>query len=252
MRDCDKFAWLWIHLDGNKATVSVKERTPIPDMVSAEDYSNCVASRDGVVVGIMPRKGRQIVKIGDVVKKGDLLISGISETKTGEVRYVHADGIVMAKTWYTKNGIYNHTRTDRYLTGKSKKVYYLEIAGNRMPIGKVDIDFDKYDVSETKKVCPFLNLAFTICTYCEIIEENVTIEDDEVVASAKEFLSKQLNDELSQCENIKVEDISSEWITNSMGNIEVRVTFECTEDIALYQPLDKPEMEEHNGEDGTV
>ena len=242
MRDCDKFAWLWIHLEGNKATVTVKERTPKPDMVSAEDYSNCVASRDGVVVEIMPRTGRQIVKPGDVVKKGDLLISGLSETKTGEIRYVHADGIVTAKTWYTAEGEYNHTRIDRILSGRTKKLYFIEAGENRMPIGSDDIGFENYDVSEIKKVCPILNLAFTICTYCEIIEENVTIDDEEAVASAKEVLTKQLNDELSSKDSLVIDNISSEWITNSMGNIEVRVTFECTEDIAMYQSLDKPEI----------
>ena len=123
-----------------------------------------------------------------------------------------------------------------------------------MPVGSDEIGFDKYDVSETKKVCPFLNLSFTICTYCEIIEENVTIDDEEAVASAKKVLTKQLNDELSSKESLVIDTISSEWITNSMGNIEVMVTFECTEDIAMYQSLDKPEilMEEQNGENSTV
>ena len=111
-----------------------------------------------------------------------------------------------------------------------------------MPIGSDDIGFENYDVSEIKKVCPILNLAFTICTYCEIIEENVTIDDEEAVASAKEVLTKQLNDELSSKDSLVIDNISSEWITNSMGNIEVRVTFECTEDIAMYQSLDKPEI----------
>jgi similar to stage IV sporulation protein len=254
MRDYNQFAWLWIHLEGNKAFVTVKERTPKPDMVSAEDYSNCVASRDGVVLEIMPRTGRQIVKTGDVVKAGDLLISGMSETKTGEIRYVHADGIVKAKTWYSAKGVYNHNRTDRHLTGRKNKLYFLDIGGYRMPVGSDEIGFDKYDVSETKKVCPFLNLSFTICTYCEIIEENVTIDDEEAVASAKKVLTKQLNDELSSKESLVIDTISSEWITNSMGNIEVMVTFECTEDIAMYQSLDKPEilMEEQNGENSTV
>lgn len=252
MKNCDKFAWLWIHLDGNKASVTVKERTPKPYIVSKDDYSNCVASRDGVVVEIMPRTGRQIVKVGDVVKKGDLLISGMSETKTGEIRYVHADGIVTAKTWHTATGEYNHTRVDRHLTGEKKNLYFVEIGGYRMPLGRDDAGFEKYDTYEVKKVCPILNLAFTICTYCEIIEENVTVDDNEVVDSAVKFLSERLRNELSDNRNLEIVDVTSEWSTNSMGNIEVRVTFECTEDIALYQPLDKPEMEEHDGEDSTV
>ena len=252
MRDYKQFAWLWIHLEGNKAFITVKERTPKPDMVSPDDYSNCVASRDGVIVEIMPRTGRQIVKAGDVVKSGDLLISGMSETKNGEIRYVHADGIVKAKTWYSANGVYNHNRIDRHLTGRKNKLYFLDVGGYRMPVGRDEIGFDKYDVSETKKVCPFLNLAFTICTYCEIIEENVTIDDEEVVATAKEFLCRQLNDEVLTKESLEIDNISSEWFTDSAGNIEVRVTFECTEDIALYQPLNQSIMEEHNGENSTV
>ena len=122
--------------------------------------------------------------------------------------------------------------------------------------GKDFLGFEKYDVTETKKVCPILNLAFTISTYCEIIEENVTISDDEVVSTAEEFLIKQLKDQLSSNKSLKIDNTSMEWIANSRGNIEVRVTMECTEDIAMYQSLEKPAtydaMEEHDGKNSTL
>lgn len=255
LKSYDKLAWLWIHLEGTKATVTVKERTPVPDMRDAGDYSNCVASSDGVIIEIMPRYGRQIVRPGDVVKKGDLLISGMSETLTGEIRYLHADGIVMAKTWYTAQGEYHHTRCDRYLTGRTKKLYNLNVGNHSMPIGTDKIGFEKYDVSEEcKKIVPFLNLSFTIYTYCEIIEENVTISDKEVADTAAAYLEQRLKADLADKASLEINDIATEWSVNSRGNIDVRVTFECSEDIAQYQPLYKPEilLEEHDGENSTV
>ncbi len=39
---------------------------------------------------------------GDTVKPGDLLIEGIMEGKYTENRYVHAEGEIFAKVWYTK------------------------------------------------------------------------------------------------------------------------------------------------------
>ena len=118
IKNFDEFSWIWIDLNGTRANVTIKERVPVPEISDNTDYSNCVASSDGVIVEVMPRYGKQIVFPGDVVKRGDLLISGISETKADDIRYLHADGIVMAKTWYSISGEYNHTRIDRHLTGE--------------------------------------------------------------------------------------------------------------------------------------
>ena len=44
----------------------------------------------------------QYIKKGETVKKGDVLVQGWLEGKYTDNRYVHAEGEVIAKVWYTE------------------------------------------------------------------------------------------------------------------------------------------------------
>ena len=255
IKDSGEFSWMWIDIKGTVANVTVKEKIHIPEMTDYSDYSNCIASNDAQIIEVMPRYGKQMVFPGDVVKKGDLLISGISETKTDKIRYIHADGIIMAKTWYSLTGEYNHTRYDRYLTGDSKKRYNINIMGYDMPVSFNGQLYDKYDKKEkVKKIPGFLNFSFTISTYYEIMEKSVTINDKEVVESAVHVLKQELYESLKSKKDLTVNNITYDYYENESGNIVVTVNFECIEDIAQYQQICKPEYytEEINGENSDV
>ena len=79
-----ELAWVQINRRGTVAYVEVAERAPIsqndpPPFVC----SNVVADRDCVIESITVESGRALVKSGDVVRKGDILISGVIETENG-------------------------------------------------------------------------------------------------------------------------------------------------------------------------
>ena len=50
----------------------------------------------------MAQNGTPLVKEGDLIKEGTILIGGWLEGKYTGTRYVHANGQVEAKVWYTK------------------------------------------------------------------------------------------------------------------------------------------------------
>lgn len=58
-----------------------------------------VATRDGIVHTIVTRAGTPVVKAGDVVRAGDLLIRGEERTSEGAVKPVAARGSVTARVW---------------------------------------------------------------------------------------------------------------------------------------------------------
>ncbi len=242
LKNNNKLSWIWIDIKGTKAYVKVKERTPVPQIADSTDYSNCVASTDGVIIEVMPRYGRQIVHPGDVVKEGDLLISGMSETLSDNIRYIHADGIVTAKTWYRISGEYNHTKIDRYRTGNKQKRYMLNIGNVSLPFGsKKDIEYINFDKETSiKKISDILNLSFTICTYYEIIEDRKSIDDNEVALSALNVLANILKIQ-TYTNNALIQNTEHSYYINESGNVCVTVTIECIEDIARYKPLTKPQ-----------
>ncbi len=89
-----ELAWVQINRRGTVAYVEVIERSSLevePDVIYTA--SNIVATHDCVIEEITVYEGRALVKPGDVVKKGDMLISGIVEDEGG-VRITRASGSV--------------------------------------------------------------------------------------------------------------------------------------------------------------
>ena len=96
----EKISWISINITGNVANVSIKEK--LEEKTKADTgYTNIVSKYDGQIVSISVLEGEKQIYIGDVVKKGDLLISGIIDSKSQGVRYVQANGIV--KAYVNKN-----------------------------------------------------------------------------------------------------------------------------------------------------
>lgn len=92
----EDISWVSVNIEGNIANVLVKESKKTQN--EAEYYSNIVAKSDAQIVEIKVKNGEQSVKIGDVVKEGELLISGIIDSQSLGVRYEKASGEVLART----------------------------------------------------------------------------------------------------------------------------------------------------------
>ena len=95
--ESDDIAWISVNRRGTVAYVEVIESENVG--IRKENgplYSNIVADRDGVIEEITVQSGRANVKIGDVVKKGDVLISGVIENEKG-VSFCRAQGYVRAE-----------------------------------------------------------------------------------------------------------------------------------------------------------
>jgi similar to stage IV sporulation protein len=99
--------WLGITVQGVVAEVKVVKRKIAPAPLGGCDI---IAAHDGVISKLVVVRGVPVVKEGDTVARGDLLISGVEWLKDSEsenlVKYeVSASGIVEAKTWYDLEAI---------------------------------------------------------------------------------------------------------------------------------------------------
>lgn len=96
-------SWVSISMDGTKVTVRLAETIEAPEIVEKEVPSDIVAAKDGVILSISAERGTPLVKPGDVVKAGQVLISsqitGETEGETSYAAQTAAAGSVTAKTW---------------------------------------------------------------------------------------------------------------------------------------------------------
>lgn len=96
-------SWASVSVKGTDATIRLAETIEKAEIVDKETPCDIVAAQDGVILKITAERGTPLVTEGDVVKKGDVLIS--SEVIIGlegeeqRPEYVAAEGAVTARVW---------------------------------------------------------------------------------------------------------------------------------------------------------
>lgn len=141
-----ELSWIWPDLGGSKVIVTVKEKLLAPEIFDMEDYKNIVASKDGVIESMIVKSGNPMVKIGDTVICGDVLVSGVLESqKDLAPRYVQADAEVYAAVWYEKSKAVSRDYIIKRETGRQEKKYTFKIGGLKIKLfADNEPEFDKY------------------------------------------------------------------------------------------------------------
>lgn len=90
-------SWISINVQGNIAYVEVRENKSAATCESKK-FANVTAKKSGVVEYTSIYRGNTVVKAGQYVEKGQLLISGIYDSERVGFRFTRASGKVMART----------------------------------------------------------------------------------------------------------------------------------------------------------
>ena len=120
-------AWIGIEIKGTNAIVKIVEADLKPDIIKEEEYCNIVATKDAMIVKINAQNGTAVVKEGDIVTKGTVLIQGWLEGQFTGIRYVHANGEVQAKVWYSQKISVPLKQTKKIKTDKEENKYSVKI-----------------------------------------------------------------------------------------------------------------------------
>ena len=98
LEESETIGWLNINRQGSVAYVTVKEKEIKAPQSSEKYYSNIVAVTDCVIEEITVKSGFPMVKAGDTVKAGQLLISGVIPNELGG-GFVRAEGEVKGRVF---------------------------------------------------------------------------------------------------------------------------------------------------------
>lgn len=134
MQRMDSIAWISINLKGSEAIVEIKEKQFSPEREVQGEPSNIVALYDGKIERMETYRGTAVVADGDVVTKGQILISGIVEDLSGGAQFVDAEGKVYAETHRIISQKVNMNRVTARSVGDEIKKYRVKIFGLEIPI----------------------------------------------------------------------------------------------------------------------
>lgn len=134
MKEIESLSWATVNKKGSVAVIEVREKTQAPQMYDASKPTNLVASEDGVVLSVDVLYGKEEVKPGSAVTKGDLLIGGVVTHRDGTESLIHADGYV--KALVRKNGSFSYRDFTYYELTDSASRKVIFFFGIKIPIGK--------------------------------------------------------------------------------------------------------------------
>lgn len=235
----EDISWIGIEIKGTNAIVEVVEAEEKPEIVNENDYCNIVSNRTGKIIKITTNNGTAMVKKGDIIKEGALLIAGWIEGKYTGTRFVRAEGKVDALVWYTENAEVKLNEKKIEKTGNIEKKYALNINNFRINLYKKLSNFEKYDTIYTsKKIKIFSNFYIPVelieCNNFEIKEENINYSEEEAKAEAKRRAEEKLNEKVKDKE--KIRNITVNY-TVEADKVKAEVTYEVFENIGTKEKI---------------
>lgn len=223
----NKLAWASVNLEGSIASVNVTEVKE-----KEEDNSiatNLKAAADGIITKIDVTSGNCVVKVGDTVAKGQLLVSGVIE-RENSTRFVHSSGSITAKTEREIRVSADFERTVSVKTGKLKKRSVLSFFGIKIPLylGSVNGSFESHTEKNDFKLLGE-KLPISIQT------RHFEMTNEKVVIVSKDILLKDLDGLLkaeAQKNNIGVFEFKNREYEETKDGITLKAIIAAEENIA--------------------
>ena len=231
--------WVSINIRGSTAVIEVREAKKSPAIEETAGTSNIVASKDGQVEIIEPYKGTPAVKPGQTVLKGDLLVSGITESRIQTYIFDDAKGYIAART---NIPVFSQADSSRKILVPSEtKVYSLSVLGKEIPLGR------KRDAQMTythrswlyigKKRMPF-GIIYTL--YTDFSEEEKTAGTNQVRLTA---INNYL---INSYRSTMHAQIISDTVKLKQTDKQVKISgnYSCFENIGQRIPIETEEIPE--------
>lgn len=129
MVENDEIAFISIFLKGTNAIVQVHERVLPWDKENLTAPVNIIASYPGQIINLEVVSGESMVKRGQAVEKGQLLVSGVTDSNTVGFRIKSASGKVLAATTHEINYKIPMKQIEKCYTGRQKTHKSIKILG---------------------------------------------------------------------------------------------------------------------------
>lgn len=194
----DRIIWVSASIDGTKLTINLKENNTNAIIAESESIRDIVASKDGVIESILVRSGTAIVKPGDEVKKGDILVTSkvVCINEFGEEMktiYTNADADIIINTSYEYKDEINREYEEKEYTGNIMEEELIRI-GNTEVETNFKCNYEHYDiVVEYKNPSPYAPILYGYKYYREYKIIKKSYSDESITAILEGNLNNYLN-----------------------------------------------------------
>lgn len=236
----DRLAWLSVRMQGTVAEVQVMERKAEGQEAEPKRPADLVARVDGQIEMLELYRGNAVVRAGQAVRRGELLVSGIFEHENIGCRFTRAAGRVLARTEHTLTVEIPFSDTEKVCYATEKGDVWLNFFAFTGKIsentGNGTADCDIIETVTHPDLWFLQNLPFSLRRETRRLwrEETVTRTPEEATALAYERLETALR-QLS--ENAQLLSCKTEMTLTDEG-VVLECTVTCIEDIAEQVEFD--------------
>lgn len=214
----DKVAAAIIKVDGVVLSVDIKIAAVSLPAISEGDGFDIIALYDCRIDEISVLTGTAVVKPGDIVKAGTVLVAGYKIDETGEKPInvpQKAHATVYGTVWFTSQKVYNPVIIEEVRTGKSttnteiRFLYFSRRTNKKIPYTKFQTETTEYNAGRRGLIPIYVKK--TVTYEIEVFERTVSFED------VREDIEKQLID----AANLKVPKNCKQYNTyTKISNLE--------------------------------
>ena len=237
-RTFPEITWASARLSGTKLLIEIKENDApiITQQAAAEMGSELVTDYDGTIVAIIVRSGVPMVKVGDAVAKGDVLVAGNvpvynEDATVREYLYVDADADIWLEHAMSFSARLPFDYIQKEYTGRTKKRFYLRIGNHewKMPQERPFLVYDSL-IRESRPLV-FEKLLIPVYQGSYTYREYKNVEHEYTLEQAEALLSEKLRTFLASLEekgvqiiekDVKIDTNGGSWVIS--GQFTVRET----------------------------
>ena len=236
----DDIAWIGINKKGNKVIVEIVPKVLAEEDLYKDTVGNMIADKAGIVEKIYVAEGTAMVKKGELVDKGTLLISGMMSSELSDTRYVRADGEIVLKTTYVEKTKIPFEKDIVTKTGNVEKSYKMKIKNYTINLINKVTNFEKYDTITEEKVFSLFGQFETPITLVEERFEEIKVDKINYTRKQAEDLGIIANNEklkkIIPNEAEKVNYYNNVWENEEY--LEIETVVQCLEKAGTYEKIE--------------
>jgi similar to stage IV sporulation protein len=232
-------SWVGIQIRGTKATIEVVEKREEPELISKQDSCDIVASKSGIINKILVLNGDGVVKDGDTVKKGQVLVTGTIIRENTETRLVHSLAQITARTWYEDAEEMELQQIEYKETGREATHYMLKVLNKEIGLKK-SVPYSEYnETREEKNIISFGDYIFPVKLISNKFQELVKVPKTLTIEQAKKRCEERLDErlKLQLSENAVVLDKKIVYYEEKKS-VKAKITVEILEEIGMKKRID--------------
>ncbi len=230
-----KISWMSVNIKGSSVSVEIKEKVEKPEILKQGEFCNIVAAQDGQIERLETYNGTPMVAPGDVVTKGQLLISGVGEDADFKSKFLSADGKVFAKTSEVSEERIPLNYVKAEDTGNVLRNFRVKLFGLEIPLWT----WHKGDESFRKEIfldsCSVFGVVLPIKIYKEFLYEQkistCSLDLEGARMQAEESIRKKEENDLKNV-TILERDVKE---TQTDDEYILKVVYNCVKDIGRQE-----------------